>query len=495
VFKLRKLAALFVAPLALLFVNIFSTPASADSTTDYNNKVAAAQAHLADLQQQLQTAQENLASWQNSSNAQADQINGAQTTATQAKDALETAAADYAAKKTVYDALYAQEQIAERQVAQAVAALNVASDAVDSTYISYQNAMAASDAAQAAVTQAQNDYNTKLITSGGQVNAGLVAGGQANAGLVVDVYTNISRLGNPPSRSTTAYTFCKTVVLPNIDYNWGGGDIFGCGGDFVMLHYHGYITYSTSGRVYFQAQADDGFYMQINGSQIINDWSLKGCSANSTGSFAFKANTPYSIDAWYYEWGGGACSTLQGLPSGGSWGTVPAAQFTQQATVTQTKNPALKVILDQKTALYVQAVAVEENANQVYLNAQNQYDGCWLAYVAQGQNLSAQKNQLNNQGNAVADAEGNWQGASDDKAIADANLLDLRNKYNSVFKAIQNANDQVDSLVTAVEKAQADLQAIPLPSAQSMRVGKRSNVRVLADGAYTPRGLFTPTPK
>jgi hypothetical protein len=174
---------------------------------------------------------------------------------------------------------------------------------------------------------------------------------------------------------------------------------------------------------------------------------------------------------------------------------VPAAQFTQQATVTQTKDPALKVILDQKTALYVQAVSAEEQANQTYLVAQNQYDGCWLAYVAQGQNMATQRNKLNAQSNLVSDAEGTWQGASDDKAIADANLLDLKNKYNSVFKAIQNANDQVDALVTAVEKAQADLQAIPLPSAQSMRVNKRTNVHVLADGAYMPRGMFVPTPK
>ena len=483
--SLRKYAALFVLPLSALLLLGITSPAMADSTTDYNNKVAAAQAHLNDLQQQLQTARANLDSWQNSSNAQADQINAAQTTATQAKDALAAAAADYAAKKAAYDALYAQEQIGEAQTGQAVAALNAASDAVDSTYAAYQNAMAASDAAQAAVAQAQSDYNTKLITTGGQ----------SNAGLVVDVYSNISKYGNPPSRSTTAYTYCKTVVLPNIDYNWGSGDIFGCGGDYVMLHYHGYITYNTTGRVYFQAQADDGFYMQINGSQIINDWSLKGCSANSTGSFAFSAGKSYAIDAWYYEWGGGACSTLQGQSSGGSWGTVPAAQFTQQAMVSQTKDPALKAVLDQKTALYVQAVAAEEQANQVYLAAQNQYDTNWLAYVAQGQSLANQKNVLNAQGNTVADSENAWQGASDAKAVADANLLDLRNQYNTVFKAIQNANDQVDALVAAVEKAQNDLQAIPLPSAQSMRVGKRSNVHVLADGAYTPRGLFIPLPK
>jgi len=485
VFKLRKIAALFVAPIALLFVIIFSTPASADSTTDYNNKVAAAQAHLADLQQQLQTAQENLNSWQNSSNTQADQINSAQTIATQDKDALAAAAADYAAKKATYDALYAQEQIAEGQVAQAVAAVNAASDAVDSTYASYQATMAASDAAQAAVNQAQNDYNTKLITTGGQSAPGLVA----------DVYNNISTKGNPPVRADNVYTKCQTIVVSNIDANWGGGSVMGCNSDYVMVHYHGYITYNATTRVYFQAQADDGFYMQINGTQIINDWSLKGCSSNTMGSFAFKANTPYAIDAWYYEWTGGACSTLQAQPSNGSWGTVPAAQFTQQATITQTKDPALKVVLDQKTALYVQAVAAEEQANQTYLAAQNQYDGAYLAYVNQGQSLANQRNQLTAQGNTVADAENSWQGASDAKAVADANLLDLRNQYNSVFQAIQNANDQVDALVAAVEKAQADLQAIPLPSAQSMRVGKRNNVHVLADGAFVPRGLFTPTPK
>jgi PA14 domain len=464
---------------------IFAPMAYADTTSDYNAKVAAAQAHLADLQQQLETAQQNLYSWQNSSNAQADQINGAQTTATQAKDDLASAATDYSNKKATYDSLYAQEQIAEGQVAQAVAALNAASDSVDGTYTAYQNAMVASDNAQAAVNQAQNDYNTKLISTGGQSGTGLIA----------DVYNNIGTKGNPPVRSDNVYTKCQTTVVNNIDANWGGGSVLGCNSDYVMIHYHGYITYNSTTRVYFQALADDGFYMTINGSQIINDWSLKGCSANSTGSFAFKANTPYAIDAWYYEWGGGACSTLQNYTSGSQWSTVPASVFTQQATLVQTKNPALKAILDQKTALYVQAVAAEERANQVYLNAQNQYDGCWLGYVAQGQNLANQRTQLTAQGNVVADSENAWQNASDAKAIADANLLDLKNQYNSVFKAIQNANDQVDALVSAVEKAQADLQAIPLPSAQSMRVNKRTNVHVLADGAYMPRGIFVPVPK
>jgi len=74
-----------------------------------------------------------------------------------------------------------------------------------------------------------------------------------------------------------------------------------------MLHYHGYITYPTSTKVYFQNQADDGFYMSINGTQVINDWSLKGCGANSVGMFSFTGGKSYSIDAWFYEWGGGAC--------------------------------------------------------------------------------------------------------------------------------------------------------------------------------------------
>ena len=479
---LRKFAALFGALLSVSFIFFSASPASADSTTDYNNQVAAAQAKIADLQSQLATAQANLDSWTNSSNDQANQINAAQTAATEAQDALDAAAADYTAKRATYDAAYADEQTAEAAVAKAVAAVNAASDVVDSTFNDYTVAQQNSDNAQAAMNQAQSDYNTKLINIGGQGNT---------PGLTADVYTGINRYGNPPQKSDTAYTKCKTVSVSNIQANWGNGDILGCGSDYIMIHYHGYITYSTTTKVYFQNQADDGFYMSINSTQVINDWSLKGCGANSTGMFSFTGGKSYPIDAWFYEWTGGACSTLYYKPlNGSSYAVAPASFFTQDALATWVKDSALKAVLDQKTAAYVQAVAAEDQANQVYQNAYDAYDGAQLAYGYVGADLANKKATLVSLEAVMSDAENNWQSSSDASAVANANLRDLKTQYSVTFAGIDAAAQQVDSLEQQIAQAKVDLANIPKPSAADKRAPKKTTKKYYADGAYLSRQRY-----
>ena len=485
--KLRKTAALFVTLLALFFVFILSNPALADSTTDYNRKVAEAQAKVQDLQNQLNTAQANLDSWMTSSNAQAEQINFAQTAATEAQDILDFVAIDYADKKNDYDAWFVEVQAAETVVAQAIDAVNAAADVVDSTYDSYAVAQQNADNAQAQMNQAQIDYDTKLINAGGTV---------ATPGLKVDIYTGVGRYGNPPSRSDVTYTKCKTITVANIDANWGGGDIFGCGSEYVMLHYRGYITYPTTTKVYFQAPADDGFYMSINGQQLINDWSLKGCGANSTGLFSFTGGKSYAIDAWFYEWTGGACSTLNYRPiTSNSYAVAPASLFTQGEVANLVKDPALLTILNNKIALYVQAVAAEEQANETYLNAENSYDGSWLTYLNLNGELAGKRTTLNEFENVMSNAEEVWQISSDDKAVKDANLRNLKTQYGSTFNAIESAALQVDDLEAKLAQAKIDLANVPKPSASDKRKPKKATPRPMADGAYVPRPTFAPLPK
>lgn len=484
--SLRKFAVLFGVFISLFFALIVSTSAMADSTSDYNQKVADAQAKIADLQSQLDTAQSNLNSWTNSSNQQADQINTAQTAVMEAQDALDVAEAAYASDKATYDSYFTLVVSAEQAVAAAIDEVNVSADLVDSTYESYVIAQQNADNAQNDMTQAKNDYDTQLINVGGQ---------GSTAGLSVDVYTGINRNGNPPSRSDIVYTKCKTTTVSNIDANWGGGDILGCGSEYVMLHYRGYITYPTTTKVYFQAPADDGFFMSINGTQVINDWSLKGCGANSIGMFSFTGGKSYAIDAWFYEWTGGACSSLYYQPLGGSWNVAPASLFTQNAVATWVKNPALKVILDNKTAAYVQAVAAEEQANEVYLAAETNYDGKHITYAMLSQDLSSKRNVLNGYESVMDNSELNWQNRSDDNAVALANLRDLKAEYSSTFEAIETSVAQVDSLEKQLEQAKVDLANIPKPTASDKRKPKKTATKYFADGAYIPRATFVPSPK
>jgi hypothetical protein len=126
-------------------------------------------------------------------------------------------------------------------------------------------------------------------------------------GLGVDVYTfDPSAL---PEKQ--AYTLCDGAwtSVPNIDHDWGGDIVAGCQSDFVVIHYTGFLTSPKSGDVTFQSWADDGFSFSLDGQTVIDDWTLKGCSG-SAATVPLVAGQSYRFDAWWYEYGGGACNRL-----------------------------------------------------------------------------------------------------------------------------------------------------------------------------------------
>jgi len=433
----------------------------------------------------LDAANQQLTDLQNNSNGQADLINAAQTEATTAHDALDAAAQNHDFQQGLYDVIFASVQAAEQALQDADAKVVAASDNVDATYAAYQSAQDATAAAQVAVQVAQNNYDTQLIAGNNQVSQGLT----------VDVYTGISSQGNPPQRSDAAYTKCKTTTVSNIQANWGGGDILGCGSDYIMLHYHGYITYPTSMKLYFQNQADDGFYMRIGGQTVINDWALKGCGANSVGLYSFTAGKSYPIDAWFYEWSGGACSTLYYQPLGQQgWTVAPASMFSQQAVVLAQKDPALKAILDAKTAAYMDAVTAEEIAAGTYTDAGVAYNASQDDYNTALATLSDRQNQLAANDASLSAAEAAWQTATDNAAIKDAALTTLKTQYQSTFDALNAQAKVVDGLEAQVAQAKATLAAIPKPTPPTKQA-KQATTKPVLPAKTVPRGKFVPVPK
>jgi len=95
-------------------------------------------------------------------------------------------------------------------------------------------------------------------------------------------------------------------------FNWGSGAVFTSGrADQVAMKVDGYITWpGTAGvatTVYFGVQADDGILMNINGTNVIEDWQQQGPATwNSTGAITLTGGEEYPIVVWWYEWGGGA---------------------------------------------------------------------------------------------------------------------------------------------------------------------------------------------
>jgi hypothetical protein len=203
----------------------------------------------------------------------------------------------------------------------------------------------------------------------------------------------------------------------------------------------------------------------------------------------------YPIDAWYYEWTGGACASLNYQPLGaGQWNVAPATFFTQTANAVVTKDPALKIIADAKLAAYISAVADEEAA----LNTYNQA----LAIVAQktsdydsaNATLTAKQTALGVADGVLATAEATWQTASDDLAIKSADLLTLQTKYKATFDAINSQAQVVDGLETQLTQAKVALAAIPKPTSPT-KVTKQSTPKPAPPTKAIPRSKFVPNPK
>lgn len=140
-------------------------------------------------------------------------------------------------------------------------------------------------------------------------------------GLKIEVYTYDSSA--LPDRQP--YELCQTAItsVSNMNFDVGGDVVADCQTDFVLIHYSGYLTLDRTGLVSLTSWADDGFYLTLNDQVVIDDWRLKGCSG-STAIIAATAGVSMKLDAWWYEYGGGACNILyaDGMP-------IPDSAFSQ----------------------------------------------------------------------------------------------------------------------------------------------------------------------
>lgn len=475
--------------LLLTFVLAFTLPVSgvafADSTSDYNAKVAAAQAQVKQAETALASVQAQLDALKVSSNGEAELLASAQTAVTVAKDNLDAANAAYVSLRSPYDSALAQVDAAVDAVNAAAVVVAETADALDLAYGEYASAQTATNNALLVMNQAQQAYDASSVTTGGQ----------ATPGLTMRVYNGIQTYGNPPQRSDSVYSLCRTTTISQISDNWGGGPVAGCNSEYVMIHYTGFVTSTVARSIYFMAQADDGFFMSINGQTVINDWSLKGCGANSVGVFTFEANKSYVIDAWFYEWGGSACSTLYQQPVGsGQWSIVPASMFSTTPVAVTTKDPALKAILDQKTALYVAAVAAEESLQAAYLDAESAYDLAVSEYGNANALLDIKNAALVSAEAALTDAENVWQDKSDVYSDAQTAYLARKQQFQVLFDQLKAKSLEVDNAVVALENAKAVLAAIPKPTAPS-KVVKKPIVKPTPTVKPTPKVTFVPNPK
>jgi PA14 domain len=157
----------------------------------------------------------------------------------------------------------------------------------------------------------------------------VIASADTVSGLTQDVYTYDP--SSTPDRITD-YKLCNTSVVSNINFDVGGGVVADCQQDFVLIHWYGYITLPVDGEITFQSMADDGFYLDIDGQNVINDWTLKGCGGSS-GTHTFQSGISQKVDIWWYEFGGGACNYLYYTDPVTGFNLVPDSAWTTEPQV------------------------------------------------------------------------------------------------------------------------------------------------------------------
>ena len=160
----------------------------------------------------------------------------------------------------------------------------------------------------------------------------------------------------PPLRSDDAYPVCGSELENNINRSFDGEPFTGCGWDWFMVHYTGFITIPENTSIEFMVAADDGGTVNIGGYNI-GTWNLKGCSWSQVVSPELPGGT-YGLDGWFFEAGGSTCYMLAWRINEGDWEIVPewafTTTFTPPTTTSTTTVPSTTVPVTTTTSTTLQ---------------------------------------------------------------------------------------------------------------------------------------------
>ena len=192
-------------------------------------------------------------------------------------------------------------------------------------------------------------------------------GANAMADLTYNTYAGTGARPSFPGNGGSLYygTVLSTGTVTSLNYNWGSGVVLDSGrGSSVIVNFYGYITIPDTGSqdIQFYLYADDGVYMKIDGTVVINDWNEQApgtwnyVSADQT----LTGGSTYYIDAWYYENGGGAAFKLYWDQSG-SVALVPSSAYS-----TTEPTPTAGITSSQQTTVNT-ARAKTQDGNAIYI--------------------------------------------------------------------------------------------------------------------------------
>src|SRR6056300_1838960 len=190
---------------------------------------------------------------------------------------------------------------------------------------------------------------------------------KVKADLYYDTYQGTGAYPSFPGNggSLTYPTILSSGTVSSINHSWGSGYVLDSGrNERVIVHFYGYLTVPGTGsqNVTFYLQADDGVYMKLDNTVVINDWQEQGAGTWNyvSTSQSLTGGQTYYVDMWWYENGGDASVKLYWNQTG-STAIVPTTVYslteptpTSAATSTQTSlRTTTRNITNSGNAIYI----------------------------------------------------------------------------------------------------------------------------------------------
>ena len=262
---------------------------------------------------------------------------------------------------------------------------------------------------------------------------------KARADLYYDTYQGTGATPSFPGNggSLTYPTPLSSDTVTGIDFNWSSGAVLDSGRtDQVIVHFYGYITVPGSGSqsVTFYLQADDGVYMKLDSTVVINDWQEQG---TATWNYVSTAQTltggqTYYIDMWMYENGGGAAVKLYWNQTG-SIAIVPTSTYSTTAPTPTSSISSAQL----QARTDARGITGDVNGNQIYITQSGdnldldivQYDKGNLVAGTTSTSSSLVAGDISGDNNTVSITQGNSAGSFSDNNVL---LFDLNGDSNTV---------------------------------------------------------------
>ena len=373
-------------------------------------------------------------------------------------------------------------QLAQQYIDSATMALQIAQSSistVDSQTVIVATSQSELETATVAVS---NNSNALQNAQNTLASAPLTTIDVTAPGLIATVYRAAN--GAAPAMPSANSVPIETIIVPQITYNWGSGQILNSDlSDHVIVQFTGKITLPADAtKVKYAVYSDDGSKLYINNQLVINNWRDQGPSwSQYSPEFTITPGSTQDITLWYYENGGGAVATLGYMinnqyftsPTSVNFSHVTSTTSQPDQTLIQAVNTAqqnLTISQQNLTSAQQNLTTAQQNLTNLQqiaqIDLQNANSLADSATVTVQDAIKAMNNAVQVTDRYYADLKAAEAKAAADKAAADAALAELLAQQAAEAQAIHDA--QVAAQQAANAKAEADKKAAEDAAAKAL---------------------------